>query len=396
MYGDPSHKNLQVNVYVYVYRSTFAAAVRAFGGPRWPLTGGAPIGGRVRSLREGVTPVSAPRDRPDRGFASGARTSRPPPSRAPREFFGKSAARFWWENPHARASSRRRLLASSVRVRGISSPRRHRRIAAERPARGAFRDSCRGARATLDARVASADFHRPSRDSRSRRRPSDVRAPRPRPPWRLRPPPIPRADPTPPPPRRRCLPQPPRPPRRRRARAQPPRATPHRQRPLPTPRTFSPGTEPAPNAGPRAAPAHSHGGGGGLPGVPVPGTPCARVFTARRGTAGTPAPALRPKGDGRARDGAHRAAESTPPSVPPGPAPVLDRARGAHASASSASRVSARAVCSSEDEDGLVLEGTRPTPARAPQSAGASTRPRSQTARRPRRRRRRARARVRQ
>ena len=88
-----------------------------------------------------------------------ARVASPPPARPARIFWQKRAALFLsWENPHPRASSRRRLLASSVRVRGVSSPRRRRRIAAGRPTRGAFRASSRGARATLDARAASADF----------------------------------------------------------------------------------------------------------------------------------------------------------------------------------------------------------------------------------------------
>ena len=109
----PSHKNL--------HRSTFAAAVRAFGGPRWPLTGGAPIGGRVRSLREGVTPVSAPRDRPDRGFASGARTSRPPHPCAPRaNFLAKAPRAFGGKTP---TLARRLDAACSPRVFAFAASR---------------------------------------------------------------------------------------------------------------------------------------------------------------------------------------------------------------------------------------------------------------------------------
>ena len=107
---DPSHKNL--------HRSTFAAAVRAFGGPRWPLTGGAPIGGRVRSLREGVTPVSAPRDRPDRGFASGARTSRPPPQRKKFYIFSSEKKR---ERERGRIGKRGRLSCPFGAPETISS-----------------------------------------------------------------------------------------------------------------------------------------------------------------------------------------------------------------------------------------------------------------------------------
>ena len=185
-----------------------------------------------------------------------------PPPRAPRArgAFGKSAARFWWENPHARASSRRRLLASSVRVRGISSPRRHRRIAAERPARGAFRDSCRGARAPLDARVAQqisialpailvlvaarATSARLARDPHGAADPLRFRGRIQR---RHR--------------RGRCLPNPPRPPRSSpRPRPAPPRATPHRQRPPNGRRGVRRDARRAPAP---AHPAHSHGGGGG-------------------------------------------------------------------------------------------------------------------------------------
>ena len=214
-------------------------------------TGGAPIGGRVGSLREGVTPVSAPRDRPDRGFASGARTSRPPLARPARIFLAK-APRFWWENPHARASSRRRLLASSVRVRGISA----RAVTVGSPRS----DPPEGRFAILVAARA-----RPRRPRRVSRFPS----PFPRfsfssPPER-RPrasPATPMAPPTPsdsaggsnaataeealpPQPRARRAP--------RRARAQPPRATPHRQRPPPdAAASWIPGPGPrAPRAQPR-------------------------------------------------------------------------------------------------------------------------------------------------
>ena len=104
-----------------------------------------------------------------------------------------------------------------------------------------------------------------------------------------------------------------------------------------------------------------------LPGVPVPGSLARASAGARRGATGTPAPALRPKGDARgARRGAPRCRVDAAVG-PPGPRPGSCGARSAHASASSASRVSARAVCSSVSSmSSSSPDKTRPTPARAP------------------------------
>ena len=115
---------------------------------------------------------------------------------------------------------------------------------------------------------------------------------------------------------------------RRRSRAQPARtlAAGAAAWALPTPRTLLRGLSSRRTPGgakrPRAPACRAAGSPGPRPGEPAP------VSRRERGATGTPAPALRPKGDARGARRGRRAAESTPPSGRRGPARFL---RGAFA-----------------------------------------------------------------